>query len=792
MSYFCAPPPSDSDDRVVSRLPVRGDRSQSDSSRARRFAPRPEYGGWCGRAVIVTACCLTLLISACGYDVNASSNSTLIVSPNSVNFGTVPVGQTASSKVSLSNQGLTAVDVAQLSVAGQTFYLDSQTNLPVTIAPGGTYSFAMGFKPSADTSYSGEFTVMNSEARRVAQGSLSGAGVANAATGTATLSVSPASLTFGNVTVGTTSTLPVTLTSTGTSAVTIHSVKTSGIDFTVSGATFPLTLNPQQKVTLQVQFASMMTGAATGTLTVRSNSSTNATATINLNGTGVAATSPQLTMSFGSLTFGNVAVGSSATLPVTLTSTGSGPVNISAATISGTGFTISGATFPMTLNPQKSVTLNVKFTPTAASAATGTLSISSNAVRHHEIDIGLSGKGTNSPVLTVSPSTLSFGNVAVGSSPTQTVTLTSSGKAAVKVNSATISGTGFTVSGSTFPVTLNPKQTLTLTVKFAPTASGAMTGTLTINSTSSMNPTTSVSLSGTGTTSNLLTVSPGSLAFGNVAVGSSPTQTVTLTSSGTAAVKVNSATISGTGFTVSGSTFPVTLNPKQTLTLTVKFAPTASGAVTGALTINSTSSTNPTTLVSLSGTGTTSLQLTLSPSSLSFGDVMLGSSATLPVTLTSSGTTAVAVSSAAVSGTGFTVSGATFPVTLNPNQAVTLTVKYAPTTGGAVTGKLTITSNSSTNPTANVSLSGTGMHSVKLSWQAPTSSPVQVTGYNIYKATAGSSSYQLLSSTPSSQLTLTDSNVVSGTAYSYYVESVDSAGAQSGPSNVIKVTVPTP
>lgn len=172
--------------------------------------------------------------------------------------------------------------------------------------------------------------------------------------------------------------------------------------------------------------------------------------------------------------------------------------------------------------------------------------------------------------------------------------------------------------------------------------------------------------------------------------------------------------------------------------------------------------------------------------------MMLGSSATLPVTLTSSGTTAVAVSSAAVSGTGFTVSGATFPVTLNPNQAVTLTVKYAPTTGGAVTGKLTITSNSSTNPTANVSLSGTGMHSVKLSWQAPTSSPVQVTGYNIYKATAGSSSYQLLSSTPSSQLTLTDSNVVSGTAYSYYVESVDSAGAQSGPSNVIKVTVPTP
>ncbi|HMD21780.1 MAG TPA: fibronectin type III domain-containing protein, partial [Alloacidobacterium sp.] len=89
-----------------------------------------------------------------------------------------------------------------------------------------------------------------------------------------------------------------------------------------------------------------------------------------------------------------------------------------------------------------------------------------------------------------------------------------------------------------------------------------------------------------------------------------------------------------------------------------------------------------------------------------------------------------------------------------------------------------------------VSLSGTGEHYVQLSWQAPTSSPVQVTGYNIYKATGGSSSYQLLSST--SQLTVTDSNVTSGTAYSYYVESVDSAGAVSGPSNVINVTIPTP
>ena len=76
--------------------------------------------------------------------------------------------------------------------------------------------------------------------------------------------------------------------------------------------------------------------------------------------------------------------------------------------------------------------------------------------------------------------------------------------------------------------------------------------------------------------------------------------------------------------------------------------------------------------------------------------------------------------SATLSGTGFTMSGATFPVTLNPSLAITLDVQFDPAATGAVTGQLTIQSNSSTNGTAVISLSGTGIpHQVDLSWQAP-------------------------------------------------------------------------
>ena len=67
---------------------------------------------------------------------------------------------------------------------------------------------------------------------------------------------------------------------------------------------------------------------------------------------------------------------------------------------------------------------------------------------------------------------------------------------------------------------------------------------------------------------------------------------------------INSATLTGTGFTMSGATFPVTLNPTQSVTLNVQFDPTAAGAVTGQLTIQSNSSTNGTAVIGLSGTGT--------------------------------------------------------------------------------------------------------------------------------------------------------------------------------------------
>jgi hypothetical protein len=640
--------------------------------------------------------------------------------PTDVDFGNVTVGSEGSKTITLVSDGTGPVTVNAIAVAGASFVGSTQV-LPQVLQPNQQMSLKLKFDPKAEGDATGTVTVSSNSATSAAKVKIHGKGVV--ATSPA-LSASASSLSFGQVPLNSPATKTVTVTSTGTAPATISGGRVTGTGYTatyagvpVQNLSAPITLQPGQVVTFSVAFDPTVAGASNGQLSLATD--TGSPVNVSLTGTGVQNTSPALTVSAPSLNFGDVQMGSKATLQLTLTSSGTAPVTISSGTTAGQAFGISSVAYPAgitgwpaTLNPGQQVVLSIAFAPDSATSFTGDLAVASNA-SGGTANVPLNGTGdaVPAPNLTLSATSIDFGQSAIGTKVSRTLTLTSTGNAPLNVNTITVSGAMFSVGTVSLPATLQPGQQLPVTVTFDPTTAATDAGTLTVTSDDPSGPAT-VSLGGLGTTTTTpqLTVSPTAVSFGNVPLNVASTQPVTLTSTGSAPVTINAATVTGAGFSVSGANFPVTLNPNQAVTLQVQFDPTTAGAASGQMTVTSNSTTGATTQVTLSGAGTVAAvsQLTVSAGSLSFGNVTVNSSATLPVTLTSSGTAPLTITAATAGGADFTDSGATFPVTLNPNTSVTLQVKFNPTAAGAVTGQLAIASNSAGGSPTQVTLSGTG------------------------------------------------------------------------------------
>lgn len=187
--------------------------------------------------------------------------------------------------------------------------------------------------------------------------------------------------------------------------------------------------------------------------------------------------------------------------------------------------------------------------------------------------------------------------------------------------------------------------------------------------------------------------------------------------------------------------------------------------------------------------GSNGPKLSLNSSSVTFGNVAVGTPSTQTLTLSSTGSSAVTVSSVSLTGTGFTDSGATFPLTLNAGKSATLNLQFAPIATGTQSGNLTITSNSAANGSLVIPVSGTGIPlQIALNWDAPTGT--SVSGYNVYRATGTGATFQKLNASTNSPVSYMDSAVKANTTYQYYVTSIDTAGAESAPSNTATVVVP--
>lgn len=303
----------------------------------------------------------------------------LTITPAAVDFGNVGIGATSAPQiVTLGNTGTAALQVSAITAAAAPFALSGGScgATPINLAAAASCTLEYTFSPAAAGAANQAFTV-TADAPGDTAFSLAGNGTA-----IGNVTITPALVDFGVVSVGVTSApLSVTLGNSGSAALQVTAITAAAAPFALSGGTCgatPISLGIGASCTLEYTFAPAAAGVVNQIFTVTADAPGATSFTL----TGEGTASGVLTLSTPTLAFGGRPIGGTATLTLTISNTGNGPLNvnsISAATAPFSGPTAGtcGAA-PFVLAAGTSCTVNFSFAPVVVGAANQLITIDSN------------------------------------------------------------------------------------------------------------------------------------------------------------------------------------------------------------------------------------------------------------------------------------------------------------------------------------------------------------------------------------------------------------------------------
>jgi hypothetical protein len=420
------------------------------------------------------------------------------------------------------------------------------------------------------------------------------------------VTLSPTSLTFPDQPVGTRSDArAVTVTNTGDTPLTISTMHLTGPDAADFGEGAECPVNPDvlpagASCTIYVAFAPGSAGTKTASLEIGDDGPVSPqTVALSGNGIGGGGGTPGATVTPGSLSFGDDVVGNKTNAqPVTLVNSGDAPLTISTFHIDGADAAdfSQGADCPVSpdyLPAGGSCTIYVAFNPDSPGSKSATLEIGDNAPDSPET-VSLTGNGILAGAVSLSPSSLSFGDQLVGTrSDAQAVTVTNTGEGPVAISSFHLDGADAADFGQgaqcpVSPDVLAPGASCTIYVSFGPDSGGPKSATLMIGDNAPDSPQT-VELGGNGISTPQVTLQPGQLSFGAVTLDTTaPAETLTLSDAAGGPLHIGSIGITGAAASDFSETSncPATLGVGQSCTLDVSFSPEAEGTRTASLTVS--------------------------------------------------------------------------------------------------------------------------------------------------------------------------------------------------------------
>lgn len=558
----------------------------------------------------------------------------------------------------------------------------------------------------------------------------------------ATLTFTPASLTFPVTTKGNTSTaLSTTVKNTGSTAATISGIAVGGNDpgdFSISGKTCGASLAAGATCMVSVVFKPVASGIREATLTF-TDTATGSPQSVPLQGTAQSATQG---ISFfpTAIAFPATTVGvTSASISTTVANYGAASVSITGVHLQGTNaadFSISGNTCS-TLAQGAACTVSVSFTPVAAGVRQANLLFADTAAGSPQA-VPLVGTAQSATLsISVSPSNASFGtqNIAATSAATY-FGFSNAGTAAVTMSTYSITGTNaadFAISSNGCPAPgglLNSGSTCYIYVTFTPLAAGVRTASLSVGDNATGSPQTAT-LYGVGqTVTNKLSFSKGTIDLGVEPINTTSGQTyVGVQNIGTTPVTFTSVVVGGTNvgdFAITSNGCSGTLAPLAICYEYVTFKPLAAGARTATLSFTDSATGSPQS-ITLSGTGETQTEtLAFTYLDYGFGAFVLGSTSnSFYVGVTNAGDVPVTFTSIATAGTNaadFTITNNGCPISpsvLNAGSTCYVYTDFSPSAAGVRSGSLRFTDTAAGSPQS-VGLGGLGLTpSQTVSFSAP-------------------------------------------------------------------------
>ena len=642
-------------------------------------------------------------------------------------FGNVVVGQTSPIKmIALKNLQLAPLTFVSLTLPAGGYALDPSTTCS-TITPlaGGATCFinltltpvALGAIPA------GSLTITTNAGNSPQLVALSGAGVAPT-------TLSAASLAFGSIVVGQASLIKtITLKNNQLTALTFTSITPPGGGYAVDPSTTCSTITPLAaggSCLIGVTLTPTVVGVVpAGSLVIATNAS-NSPQSVTLSGTGLAPT----TLSATTLAFGTVVVNSTSTIKMLSIKNNqvTNPLTFSSFALSGgSEFALdpsSTCSIAVPLAAGASCNLALTFTPTAIGVRpSGILSINDDASNTGQT---VTMTGTGAAPTTLSPTSVAFGAQVVNTtSVTKTIILKNNQASALTITSAIFGGsfaldsgavTTCPQAGGTVSGTLAAGASCVIGITFDPVAVGATAGGQITIINSAANSPQFTALSGTGVAPT--TLLPATANFGSVVQNTaSAAKNFVLTNNQTVALNLSSIAVAAPYPVVPATTTCVVgtpVPPKSTCTISLTFTPTSLGvAPASALTITDDAANSPQT-AALTGTGIA--PVTIWPTSIAFGMVVVNQPVIRNVTLKNNQTKALTISAIGGFSGGYSLdsTGTTCPLApagLAPGANCVISVSLSALAVGPQPGSVTVTDDAANSPQA-IALSGTAYNPV--------------------------------------------------------------------------------